>query len=1363
MKNVLELKSISGEGGGKGGGSGGSDSADTLQTNEIIKIVHLIGEGEVNLYTGDGQSIFLNNTPLQNSDLTYNFGGYDQTNDTTTIYTGGGSTYFEWRNGAPSQSPMTNPAFPSASAIFTVNAQVLGGTSSPLIAPAPVPYSVTGANVDYCKVAINFPNGLVNVDGNGNIIGDSVNLAIDVKPRTSGTWTNVITRYVNDKSSNSAAIQFQVTNPNPGSLWDLRVRRLTQDNSTAVRKNQFYLLTVEEVQQITLPYNGIAYCGLALDAATIGGDNASIPTMSFLVQRGPIAIPSNFNPATNTFTGSWDGTFTTGVTDDPAWVLYDMITNQQYGLYLYGIDPATVDKYSFYNASVFNNALVSDGAGGTQPRFTFNAPIQNRQDVFTSLTQVATMMNASLSVINGLITLYQDRPTSPKYLINKSRVIASDAQNPIYFKYSSNQLTQRTTAVNVTYVNSTNIQYLPTTVAVKDATMEAKYGYQSADLAAFGATNYGQALRSGRYWLYENLYNTQTVEFDMGLEGFLCQPDDVFLLFDDDYAGRALAGRTVSATTNTITLDAPVIIDSGVTTTIWILLQDGVTFESHTVTNSPGTYSTLSIADTFSTVPAQYTPFGVVSSISPRTFKIKDIKIDNATKIVTVTARQYSNANYSYVEGTYTAPTAIYTQPVVGAPTIPANPTATPAQFISVIDGTLQRSVIISWDRPVQNNIGHVIKWRKDNGPYTTTPQFATNSYEIPGNLLAGEYDFLIYAVSLTGQYSAPATISYTLNTSGGAGSAVLSEITNLYVVGTAGTAWSGVDCAFQWTNPAANQGLLKDFVVTIKNTGGTTLRTIVADPVNGGASQNYIYHFADNLADGLNRSIVVTVQGRDSQNNTTTGITATLTNSAPAVPSNIAASPGLQSAIVTWTPSTGTAVSGYLVWYSATAGFTPSSSNVVDCGNTAIASINGLIKNTTYYFRVAAYDVFGKALDGTGLNVSSQLSFATPSSIGIASGATLPTSGMIAGDTFFLTTTNTLYKYTGSAWVAVGIQQGSSLPVSGMSTGDVFFLTTDNKLYRYTGSAWTKAVDGGDITANTITANSIVAGTITSAQIAASTITGSNIVAGTITGSLIAAATIHASNIVAGTLTATQIAAGTITTTQIAAGTITGTNISGGTITGSLIAGSTITGTNIAGSTITAGNIAAGTITSSQIAANTITAGNMSVGTLSAIAANMGTITAGTIIFDNGVYMKVQGLGFGASSDLVTWYGPHQASIASCTKANAINYEATDGTSLFSGAVATNTSTTGLNGYFKHPPDASGRVFIDQWGLFTQSASSPNTVPFTIPFPNACLNVTGSPYGASETYDIYGFTTTGFNLHFGAASQQFIWRAFGY
>ena len=194
------------------------------------------------------------------------------------------------------------------------------------------------------------------------------------------------------------------------------------------------------------------------------------------------------------------------------------------------------------------------------------------------------------------------------------------------------------------------------------------------------------------------------------------------------------------------------------------------------------------------------------------------------------------------------------------------------------------------------------------------------------------------------------------------------------------------------------------------------------------------------------------------------------------------------------------------MVWYSATNGFTPGSGNVLDCGNTAIASITNLIKNTQYYFRVGAYDIFGKSTAGTGMNLSSQLSFTTPSNIGIPSGSVLPSSGMLDGDTFFNTSNGTLYTYSAalSAWVQAGLSYGPSLPVSG-TTNQLFYDTTTSVLDQWNGTSWQPAVDGTSIVAGSITASQIAAGTITTGLLSAGSVTTSILAAGAVTAAKIA------------------------------------------------------------------------------------------------------------------------------------------------------------------------------------------------------------------------------------------------------------------
>jgi len=63
-------------------------------------------------------------------------------------------------------------------------------------------------------------------------------------------------------------------------------------------------------------------------------------------------------------------------------------------------------------------------------------------------------------------------------------------------------------------------------------------------------------------------------------------------------------------------------------------------------------------------------------------------------------------------------------------------------------------------------------------------------------------------------------------------------------------------------------------------------------------------------------------------------------------------------------------------------------------------------------------------------------------------------------GDLFYRTDENTLYRFDGSNWKAVHAlsQHGDSLPSDGR-VGDFFFNTTENALYRYNGSQWVEVL----------------------------------------------------------------------------------------------------------------------------------------------------------------------------------------------------------------------------------------------------------------------------------------------------------------
>lgn len=949
-KNRKIKYDLTGEGGGgKGGGSPrvAQEAANTLRATTVVRVLELLSEGPIGgLATGDGQSIFLNGTQLQNSDSSYNFirAAYDS------------------RIGNPSQPYMSG--FPSASASVAVSTAVTIAT--------PAVKTVSSATVDAVKVAVGLPSGLSNQNTtNGDLNGSSVQFAIDRKPSSSGVWEQVLTPTIEGKCVTPYERQYYVTRPSgsAGATWDVRVRRLTADATSAAIKNATSFNSIVEVQEVQLSYPNSAYVGIAIDAESVGNQ---IPSRAYLIKGLICQVPSNYNPTTGIYTGTWDGSFTNGVTDNPAWVLYDILTNTRYGMGRYGMTPSQIDKFSFYNAGIYCDGLVADGKGGTERRFTFNAPIAARDDMLKIIQHIAGMMNANLVSVAGLITVNQDRPSGAVKLVTKANTLGGT------FTYSGSALSNRTTSVNVTWNDKGDLKYLPKVSTVTDSTGVARYGFNPTDVAAFGATTEGQALRAAKWILYTNLNQLEMVTFSMGFAGFDLSIGNVIKIYDEDYTAQAGAGKIVSATSSTVTLDRPVVVSG--TASIDVLLPDGVTIENHVITNTAGTYTTLNLAGTWSTIPNSHADYIVTSAIAARTFRVTGLSQDDANPHeVKVDALFYNPNKYTSIESGYAIPAAVYSAisgTVVGTPLNMTFRTTA----VSDEEG-IKRGIIVGWDKPSTGiPIGYVLKYRRNFGDYVTVPNVKTLEYEIV-NALPGMYDIKVCAININNQSGNDLTGSYTLDTSTGTGS-TLSDVTNLTCIG-GGITFTGQDLNVTWLNPIANTNIgavvLKDFRVDVFTTADVLLRTeYIGAATQPGASCSFNYTYSKNVADGgPNRSVKIKVYCRDSGNKTTSGTVATFTNPAPAVVTPTASGAIGTTFIRVGRPTDPDFVS-FLVWGSTTNGFAPAAGNLIYEGDAGSFTHSGLTDSTTWYYKAAAYDQFGKAYDGTGLNVSTQISTTT-------------------------------------------------------------------------------------------------------------------------------------------------------------------------------------------------------------------------------------------------------------------------------------------------------------------------------------------------------------------------------------------------
>ncbi|MEM5403767.1 host specificity protein J [Paraburkholderia unamae] len=563
-----------GGGGGKGGGGGGGsrspqESPDSLRSIQYARVINLICEGETEGIVGGPRGIFIEDTPLQNPDGSWNFVG----------------AAVEWRDGQPWQAPIngfsSTESETSVGVTVTVNGPVVRGIVNP--------------NIDAVRVTIGFPSLSSTDTGTGDVSGTEVQLAVDVQV-DGGGFQQMIVDTVQGKTTSryqrSYLINLSSRFGQGRTSYDVRVRRLTPDSNTVYLVNSFQWETMTEVINSNLMYPHSSICGVQVDASTF----RQIPKLAFDIRMRRIQVPSNYDPETRAYYGVWDGTFKIAWTDNPAWVVYDLITSARVGLGDY-ISPAMVDKWSLYAIAQYCDGIVPNGFGGVEPRFTCNVYIQTREDAITLLQNFASVFNGMIFWSAGLMTVIADMPGEPVATYNPANVI--DGR----FTYRGTPLNQRHTVALVTWSNPSN-RYTQEIEYVEDRDAVNRWGVREVQVNALGCTSRGQASRVGRWMLLTEQMLSETVSFKTGINAAFARPGDIFLTTDPVRAGFRMGGRILAATDNWIQIDEAITFDPFVSYTLSVLLPDG-TLQRVPVHNPGRSTDGILINGTFRMVPAR--------------------------------------------------------------------------------------------------------------------------------------------------------------------------------------------------------------------------------------------------------------------------------------------------------------------------------------------------------------------------------------------------------------------------------------------------------------------------------------------------------------------------------------------------------------------------------------------------------------------------------------------------------------------------------------------------------------------------------------------------------------------------------------
>lgn len=676
----------------------------TLRSRAYARILDLVSEGEIEGLVDGAKSIYLDGTPLQNPDNSFNFQNvsYDTRTGTNT------QTYIPGVAGVESETNVATEVKASASVVRTIS----------------------DADVNAVRVTISLP-ALYFQNSKGDLEGQSVEIAIDVQP-SGGSYTEVLDDTISGKTSSKYQRSYRVPLTGTGP-WNIRLRRITADTTNPRLQNKTFWDSFTAIIDSKLRYPNSGLVSMRFDASTFSG----IPVRAYDLKLKRVQVPSNYNAATRTYTGAWNGTFQTAWTDNPAWCFYDLVTNTRYGLGEF-IDPAQVDKWALYAISQYCDELVDDGLGGTEPRFTCNLYLQSRAEAYKVVQDMASCFRSMVYWASGSLTLAQDAPSDPVALFSQANVVDGA------FSYSGSSAKARHTVALVTWNDPADL-YAQKVEYVEDQAAIARFGVVPTEVVAIGCTSRGQAARVGRWLLYSERYESETVTFQTGVEGAVARPGQVIKVADASRAGVRLGGRVRSATVSAITTDAAVSL-GGASWTLYAMLPDGTVGESQVASASGNTINLVTPLADAPQAGAQWVMSA--TTIEAQTFRVLTV-VEQENGVIEITGLKHDADKYDAVENGLVLQSRTITQ-LTPVPDTPSDLVVGEALY--TYQAEVRAQLNIGWAN-VQGASTYRVLWSKDGANFSEAIT-SVSDYNVL-DITPGAFVVRVYAIGPTGKESA--------------------------------------------------------------------------------------------------------------------------------------------------------------------------------------------------------------------------------------------------------------------------------------------------------------------------------------------------------------------------------------------------------------------------------------------------------------------------------------------------------------------------------------------------------------------------------------------------------------------------------
>lgn len=691
------------------------EDPDSLISNATVRMLLALSEGETVPISAEDlpKRVYMDGTPVQNDDGSVNIPGVT----------------LEYRNGTPQQEPING--FPAVESETRINVE--------LKKSAAWVRNITNTEIDAVRIRMNFR--LVIQQKDGDRVGGRIEYRIEYRKVGDSAYTVAFNGAVDGKQKDNYERDHRIDLPKSSTGWQIRVTRLTDDSTSDTTVLNSGIVAVTEIVDARVRYPWTSLLFVSFDAKSF----QNIPKISIKMGGRLVLVPSNYDPVNHTYSGSWNGTFKQAWTDNPAWIVYDIILHKRFGIGR-RIPSSFLNKWTMYSIAQRCDELVTNADGTQNRRYTCNVYIQKREHAWIVIRDLASIFNGMVSYSNMQLQFAQDAPAEVRHVVTNDDVVNGT------FEYSYGSMANRRGIAMVTFDDPKAHYKTQTTVAqIKD--LVERYGVEPLEVSGIGCTDEYEAQRRGLWALLSNT-NDMQISYRVGLNGIKYLIGDVVGIANRYVQGGQFGGRVAGVSGTTITTDR--------------MISDHVAIGDRVIVRQAGSDGTYNrVINAIASDRMSFTVDGAnldiqsgevflldTKVLAPELIRITKITYNEQDNNFTVTGLQYSHSKYLQVD----TGARIEDRPTSLIPTgqvqAPANVVAEGYSIVN--QGIRSANVNCSWftvDQAVSYDI-QVRRTSQSNGQWsqgwTNLASQSSTSVDLT-NVLTGTYQFRVRSVSRDG------------------------------------------------------------------------------------------------------------------------------------------------------------------------------------------------------------------------------------------------------------------------------------------------------------------------------------------------------------------------------------------------------------------------------------------------------------------------------------------------------------------------------------------------------------------------------------------------------------------------------------